>query len=126
MNTIAEILKFIEHTLHRHEDFGLVELQARIFVGNQRYVCTTAIKQLPRWLAEHAPHLAIDGGHDRIDEKVAGTSRYLKVGEYLVLQTDSGHAHRVSNIVQAVGALEVTKTLIGTCGAARLVVARQP
>lgn len=110
--------------LERFDLIGRVD----ILVSNPPYVCSTAIEKLPLGFKDYVPHLAINGGYDGMDGHraiAAGASRYVKPGGYLVLQTDSGQAHRVSHIVQAGSKFERPETLTGTCGGARLVVAKK-
>lgn len=102
--------------------------QADILVSNPPYVCSGAIEQLPSGFREFAPRLAIDGGNDGMAGHraiAAGAGRYLKPGGYLVLQTDGGQAQQVAHIVEAAGDFEQPQALNGTCGGARLVVAKK-
>jgi release factor glutamine methyltransferase len=102
--------------------------QADILVSNPPYVCSEAIEQLPLGFRKFAPRLAIDGGRDGMDGHraiAASACRYLKPGGHLVLQTDSGQAHRVSDIVVAAGGFERPETLAGRCGGDRLVLAKK-
>lgn len=102
--------------------------RADVLVSNPPYVCSEAIEQLPPGFREFAPRQAIDGGHDGMDGHraiAASACRYLKPGGYLVLQTDSGQADRVSDIVVAAGGFERPETLSGTRGGARLVLAKK-
>ncbi|MBI4780246.1 MAG: peptide chain release factor N(5)-glutamine methyltransferase [Oscillatoriophycideae cyanobacterium NC_groundwater_1537_Pr4_S-0.65um_50_18] len=88
-------------------------------VSNPPYIPSILVPQLQPEVAQHEPHLALDGGKDGLDAirtLVALAPDYLRSGGLCLLEMMAGQAEQVVNLLEAAAAyrdIQVHKDLAG-------------
>jgi len=88
------------------EPLGFLRGQLGGIVANPPYIPTAMIAELQPEVAEHEPHLALDGGIDGLDcirTIIATAPRYLQPGGVLLLEMMAGQAAAVRELLHQQG-----------------------
>jgi len=88
------------------EPLGFLQGQLSGIVANPPYIPTAMIPALQPEVADHEPHLALDGGRDGLDcirTIIATAPRYLQPGGVLLLEMMAGQAAAVRELLQQQG-----------------------
>ncbi len=97
-----------------HADlFAGIEGKFDVITANPPYVATAEIGTLAPDIAQHEPRLALDGGADGLDvlRRIAQDApTFLVAGGTLALEVGAGQAPMVSELLQARGFADVTRT----------------
>lgn len=75
-------------------------------VSNPPYIPTSTIPTLQREVADHEPHLALDGGFDGLDcirHLIEVSSNYLQPGGVWLIEMMAGQAEAVREMLQSCG-----------------------
>ena len=78
-------------------------------VSNPPYIPTALIAQLQPEVAQHEPHLALDGGTDGLDcirHLIATAPDYLRPGGIWLIEMMAGQAETVKHLLQERGSYE--------------------
>lgn len=100
--------------------------QLRGIVSNPPYIPTTEISVLQPEVAQHEPHLALDGGEDGLEcirQIVAAAPDYLSVGGVLLLEMMAGQSVAVRDLLAAQGSYTQIQILPDLSGTARFALA---
>lgn len=88
-------------------------------VSNPPYIPTRLVSELQPEVAQHEPHLALDGGSDGLDcirHLIATAPIYLRPGGILLLEMMAGQAEAVTELLQRQGSycqIEILSDLAG-------------
>lgn len=88
------------------EPLGFLQGQLSGIVANPPYIPTAMIAQLQPEVADHEPHLALDGGSDGLDcirTIIATAPQYLQAGGVLLLEMMAGQAAAVRELLHQQG-----------------------
>lgn len=100
--------------------------QLRGIVSNPPYIPTAEISALQPEVAQHEPHLALDGGEDGLDcirQIVLAAPDYLCPGGVLLLEMMAGQSAAVRELLTAQGSYTQIQSLPDLSGTARFALA---
>ena len=95
-------------------------------VSNPPYIPTALIAQLQPEVAQHEPHLALDGGTDGLDcirHLIATAPDYLRPGGIWLIEMMAGQAERVKHLLQERGSYEKIQIFPDLAGIERFALA---
>lgn len=101
------------------EPLALLPSQVSGMVANPPYIPSTLIPQLQPEVANHEPHLALDGGEDGLDcirHLIATAPQYLQSGGVWAIEMMVGQAQTVAELLQQQGSysnIEIHPDLAG-------------
>jgi release factor glutamine methyltransferase len=106
----------------------LEELKGKVsgMVSNPPYIPTSAIAELQPEVAQHEPHLALDGGSDGLDcirHLVATAPDYLVYGGIWLIEMMAGQAESVVRLLQERGCYDKIQIFTDLAGIERFALA---
>jgi release factor glutamine methyltransferase len=106
----------------------LAKLRGQVsgMVSNPPYIPSDLVKGLQPEVAQHEPHLALDGGEDGLDHVrhlVQTSPEYLRAGGIWLIETMLGQTQAIVQILQRQGSYENIKCFSDLAGIERFVLA---